>query len=530
MIWQPRQPKKSADPKKLYNLSNVELEQFASLREIIGQTKANKQARDITINNQKFDQEDIEKAKRQAKKDGKIYSREDLEKLAELIKKRRQRDTAVSILRGISIRMPLLLFGAKLDSEDQNITLDRFVELVDDKSWAEFMPLGVTKDRFAEYKKYYDEDIFSAAGRQIRQLALAADKMPVLQRIQHIAQIFDSFRNPDKETVLTPWRVVNMYLSDTVGGWCFVEAFHEPSLQSTAEPRFVDRGIVSQRLFENSNVRILEINSKSGLYPLYMAYSVFRHRLRVLVNSKRGLFKKATIDDEHHVWTEVLKENIFVICKTEMARSITQRTLAGFTGAEVNTHVYDALLSEIMRNKSDFVEVNPTKVREYKDGDKFDSTTEIKLFTNGKAGKSGRAKWYVVNRSVITTGVEYLDKWKVVVSSANAGGQKRSNQIQILDNHSAFGRSRVALKTFETEREARNFFAYAKSKFIRFAFLMTDESLTSLAKLVPDIQDYKDDNGIIDFSKDIDEQLFSLFDIPEMQQKHIEAILSSKKE
>lgn len=23
------------------------------------------------------------------------------------------------------------------------------------------------------------------------------------------------------ETVLTPWRVVNMHMSDTVGGWCF---------------------------------------------------------------------------------------------------------------------------------------------------------------------------------------------------------------------------------------------------------------------------------------------------------------------
>ena len=47
-----------------------------------------------------------------------------------------------------------------------------FVELVDDTSWAEFMPMGVTKDRFADYKQYYDEDIFAAAGHQIRQLAL----------------------------------------------------------------------------------------------------------------------------------------------------------------------------------------------------------------------------------------------------------------------------------------------------------------------------------------------------------------------
>ena len=338
--------------KKLYDLSDVELERFADLREIIGQTKANKQSKDIKINNQKFDKEDIEKAKREAKKSGKQITQEELEQMAEQLKKRRQRDIAVSILRGISIRMPLLLFGAKLDNEEEDISLDRFVELVDDQSWAEFMPLGVSKDKFAAYKKYYDEDIFSAAGRQIRQLALAADKMPILQRIQHITQIFESFRNPDKETVLTPWRVVNMHLSDTVGGYCF---YNDGFDTVATEPHMVDRGIVTQRLFENANVRILEINSKSGLYPLYMAYSVFRHRLRVMKEGKRSLFKEVSLEEEQYVWREVLAENIFIICKTEMARCITQRTLAGFTGAKVNTHVYDDLLNQITNKQPEFI-------------------------------------------------------------------------------------------------------------------------------------------------------------------------------
>lgn len=341
--------------RKLYNLSNVELESFANLREIIGQTKANKQTKGIDINNQKFDKEDYDKARQKAQRQGKKLTQKQLEQLAEQQKKRRQRDIAVSILRGISIRMPLLLFGAKLDNEDENISLDRFVSLVDDKSWAEFMPLGVSKDKFAEYKKYYDEDIFSAAGKQIRQLALAADKMPVLQRIQRITQIFESFRNPDKETVLTPWRVVNMHLSDTVGGYCGFSPDFPPHADLT-EPRFVDRGLVSQRLFENANVKILEINSKSGLYPLYMAYSVFRHRLRVFHEGRRSLFSKSSIEDEKHVWRSVLAENIFVICKTEMARSITIRTLCGFDKTlKANTYVYNDLLEQITKNQSQFI-------------------------------------------------------------------------------------------------------------------------------------------------------------------------------
>ena len=161
-------------------------------------------------------------------------------------------------------------------------------------------------------------------------------------------------------------------------------------------------------------------------------------------------------------------------------------------------------------------------------GDYFDSESEIKLFTNDKAGKSGRARWYVVSKDVITTGLEHLNRWKVIVSSANAGGQKRSNQIAIVDNHSAFGRSRVALKTFATEQEAKNFFKYATSEIICFAFLLTDESLTSLAKKVPDLLDYSDTNGIIDYNGNVNVQLYELFSIDNRNQQHIREVLTSK--
>ena len=119
-------------------------------------------------------------------------------------------------------------------------------------------------------------------------------------------------------------------------------------------------------------------------------------------------------------------------------------------------------------------------------------------------------------------------KWKVIVSSANAGGQKRQNQLEILDNFSAFGRSRVALKTFDTQEEAQNFYAYVSSEIIRFAFLLTDESLTSLAKLVPDLIDYSDKNGLIDYKNNLDRQLYALFKIDEFSQKYIQETLNQK--
>lgn len=175
--------------------------------------------------------------------------------------------------------------------------------------------------------------------------------------------------------------------------------------------------------------------------------------------------------------------------------------------------LHDAILPRsLFPIDSNFVEENPDKVVKYDASLKnIDYTQKVKLFTNDKAGKSGRATWFIANRDVITKNANYISEWQVVVSSANAGGQKRDNQLEIIDNHSAFGRSRLALRSFHTEKEAQNFYNYVKSYFIRYAFLLTDEALTSLGKEVPDIGNYTDSNGILDFSKNIDNQLCEIF-------------------
>lgn len=77
--------------------------------------------------------------------------------------------------------------------------------------------------------------------------------------------------------------------------------------------------------------------------------------------------------------------------------------------------------------------------------------------------------------------------------------------MAIIDNHSVFGRARVALKSFKTEQEAENFFKYANCPIIKYAFLLSDESLSALAKFVPDILDYKNTSSLIDFSKTVNE-------------------------
>ncbi len=697
---------------ELLKLTDVELRDFDDLKKTIGTTKAMAKTGDIDVNNQGFTKEQYEEKEKLEKKKKKDLTPEEKARLEELKAMGNQRRNAISILRGISIRMPLLIYGAELRNEEEEITINNFASLIDDQSWEEFMPKGVDKEKFEKFKKYYDPDIFREAGKRIREMARAADKFTIEERIERISAIFNTFRNPDKETVLTPWRVVNMHMSDCLGGWCF---YDEEFKQPMSVPRFVDQGQVTRDVFR-PEAHILEINSKSGLYPLYVAYNIYRSR----VEAAKAKYGEVSHGFAMNLWDATIEENILVVCKTPMAKSITKRTLAGFRDTRVNAQYYpnlieniserpeavvntfrdgkrfwkindntnmkldaivgnppyqltvakkdtdngqkavvnifhcfqiladrlkphyttliypggrwihrsgkgladfgleqindihlslleffhdanyifkdagiadgisivmkdykkttsgfyyvydheqkillpnpgeqliplnptsstivkqiertvksrglsflhDAVLSRsVFSIESDFVEKNPSLVRPYEEGDAFDPFTEIKLFTNDKAGKAGRARWYIAKRDVIKTGLEYLDDWKVIVSSANAGGQKRSNQISVIDNHSAFGRSRVALKTFKTEQEARNFLAYAQSELIRFAFLLTDESLTSLAKLVPDIQDYTNENGRIDFSGDLNQQLYDLFDINKSGQEYIKEVLAEK--
>lgn len=339
---------------RLLQLDHVELEKFANLRDIIGQTKAMKRPDEVDVNKQGFTNEEYEEIERLKKKPRAQLTVEDLEKLKEVEEKKKQRNTAISILRGISIRMPMILYGADITDEKKEITLENFTDLVDDQSWEEFMPKGVTKDLFKEFIPYYDEDIFAASGLRIRSLAREADEMDIEERIERITTIFTSFRNPDKETVLTPWRVVNMQLTDTLGGWCFYDQDYKERLIT---PRRVNKGQVTQDVFGERS-KVLEINSKSGLYPLYVAYSIYRE----IIDRERMsyMITDTAVADrlEHHqkVWDRVLRDNVFVICKTPMAKSITIRTLAGFRdGVKVNARYFEDLINQITNKKEKFI-------------------------------------------------------------------------------------------------------------------------------------------------------------------------------
>ena len=329
---------------ELLKLSEVDIKKFDKLKGIIGTSKAQEKQKDITVNNQGLTEEEYEETEKLKKKKKKEITPEEKARLEELKKLKKTRDDAISILRGISIRMPLLIYGADIPY-DEEITIDSFVDIVDQASWNEFMPQGITKAMFKQFKKYYDAEVFIAAGRRIRNLAKAADTFEPTERVIKIASLFSYFKNPDKETVLTPWRVVNMHMSDTLGGWDFWDTEHKEMLDA---PRYVDCGEVTKNTFGKENAQILEINSKTGLYPLYVVYSCYRNKLDIIGDDN------LTLEEKKELWRETVEENLFVICKTPMAKTITKRTLLGYGSGRINAHCFDDLINTLKNKPEQF--------------------------------------------------------------------------------------------------------------------------------------------------------------------------------
>lgn len=350
-----RAVKNGFDDNNLYNdellkLDDIQLEEFNKLKKIVGKSKAQKKSKEVDVNNQGFTDEEYEELEKITKKPPRERTPEELKKLEEAKEKKKNRQNAISILRGISIRMPLLIYGADIDlSED--FTIDMFLnkDIIDDASWKEFMPDGVTKSLFKKFMKYYDPEIFVAAGRRIRSIAHSADELTPTERVKKITDLFSGFKNPDKETVLTPWRVVNMHLSSCLGGYDFFDEEHKEPLE-TKPPRFINQGKVTEETLAYKDARILEINSKTGLYPLYVTYSIYRQLLGD--RSEDDLL----LSELQELWDRAVENNVFVICKTPMAKRITQRTLVGYRNVKVNAHYFDDLIN-YMENKPDkFVE------------------------------------------------------------------------------------------------------------------------------------------------------------------------------
>lgn len=295
---------------KLWNLDDAAWEKFERLKKIVG--SSNKQG-DLTVNQQGLTEEKHKKSS--------SPKRELSPEEAKRKEQKNRRQKAIRTMRDISIRLPLLVYASNFPLDD-NFSFDKFTE-IDDASWAEFMPAGVDKNLFRDYIEYYDKDIFIGSAKKVRERAKSADDLKPSERVAKIAELFATFKNPDKETVLTPWRVVKLHIDSA-----FDDNFFAP------------------------DKHILDINAKTGLYPLYVTYKIYAARLESLNENSIPL------DELRRLWDLTVAENIFVICKTPMAKTITRRTLFGFRECKdnFNAHCFDDLINLLKFKPDKFLE------------------------------------------------------------------------------------------------------------------------------------------------------------------------------
>ncbi|EJH5369122.1 restriction endonuclease, partial [Listeria monocytogenes] len=202
---------------ELLTLDEADLNDFNNLKEIVGKTNLSGLPKKVEINVNGLTDEEYEKGEKAQKKKPRERTTEEKEIIEKVKQAKKQRKTMISILRGISIRIPMMIYGMPIEV-DKEMGIDEFVNHVDSISWEEFMPKGIKKSDFKRFAKYYDPEVFVEAGRIIRQRAQSYDDLEYTGRAEKIAELFGTFKNPDKETVLTPWRVVNLQLSKTIGG------------------------------------------------------------------------------------------------------------------------------------------------------------------------------------------------------------------------------------------------------------------------------------------------------------------------
>lgn len=348
---------------ELLKLDEADVTEFKNLQTIVGSTKQEKIDNKVDVNNQGLTDEEYEEAIAGRKKSKKKRTDEEQAAIDKMNALKKQKKSMVSILRGISIRIPMMIYGMKTDITD-DITIEKFVKLVDEQSWEEFMPKGITKGMFNKFKKYYDPEVFIEAGRIIRQKVKELDELTPIERAEELAVIFGSFKNPDKETVLTPWRVVNRHMASTLGGSSFYDDnFEFTQVGNVPQTHWVQTAETAQ-VFQ-PDTKILEINSKTGLYPLYAAASLYWQAFEQLNTAQAGKF---TAEDEEALWQKILAENIYVVAKTPMAKTITERTLAGYKGYQTNVQFVDGIVAAAKNSIDDGVK----QVKEAFNNMKFD--------------------------------------------------------------------------------------------------------------------------------------------------------------
>lgn len=237
-------------------------------------TKANY---DITISDNdlsnKTDTEIDKETKELEKEPAKERSEADKEALQARKEEMSMRDTMRNLLKSISVRIPIMTLALMGDEDYKNevlttsdFNLKDFTDKIDDESWVEFFQ-KITKEQFEAVIPAFDTDVLQISIQKwVRDIddALSFRDEDVDEFYSRISTILQRLRNPNKETVLTPFSTAQLVyeaagFTEDGEGW--------KDLRTNRRPQ-----------------KFYDINIKSGVFSMIAAVNIMRHKHEDLGN------------------------------------------------------------------------------------------------------------------------------------------------------------------------------------------------------------------------------------------------------
>lgn len=196
----------------------------------------------------------------------------------------------------------------------------------------------------------------------------------------------------------------------------------------------------------------------------------------------------------------------------------------------------DKLASIVKKNlfgiESNFVELNPNKVSQ----NKSDWQNPVLLLANDKSGSSGRTKQFWTDRDTIPRGEKYIGHYKVIITSAYpkksivSGSptvenvhNRLSELVEVLQQNSACGASRLCLYMSEDKQDCDRFLKYTQTHFFAGLVIQEPNRRATIGDVIP-LQDFTL-NSDIDWSKsipEIDQQLYKKYGLSQEEIDFIE--------
>ena len=134
---------------------------------------------------------------------------------------------------------------------------------------------------------------------------------------------------------------------------------------------------------------------------------------------------------------------------------------------------------------------------------------------------------YLVDKRHVTANLQWVDKWKVLTSNGYGAGEGYPHQIIgvpiVAEPNSVCTETYIVCGAFDTEKEARNFEAYMRTRFFRFLVALrknTQHVTQSRFKFVPQVdltKTWTDELLFKEFSITKDEQIFITDIVREMR-------------